>query len=75
MNAQSRCASWVALRENLGLRDPVRDEGHYKQLLEVAEALMDELARDDTSPYGGLANLIADRIREYEVRVHPWPDD
>ena len=59
-------------------------EGHYELLLEVAEALMDglvaealmdELAQDDASPYGGLVSLIGDRIRECEARMHPWPDD
>lgn len=75
MNVRSLCAPWVALHEGLGLGGPVRDEQHYEQLLEVAEWLMDEVARDQSSPFGGLAELVADRIREYEVRVHPWPDD
>ena len=72
MNVRSLCAPWVALHESLGLGGPVRDKQHYGQLLEVAEWLMDEIARDAASPFAGLAELVADRLREYESRVHPW---
>ena len=33
---------------------------------------MDEIARDAASPFAGLAELVADRLREYESRVHLW---
>lgn len=75
MNVQSLCAPWVALHENLGLGGPVRDEAHYAQLLEVAEAVAELVAADEGSPLAGLLPLLADRIREYEDRVHPWPDN
>lgn len=75
MNVQSLCAPWVALHENLGLGVPVRDEAHYAQLLEVAEGVAELVAVDDASPLAGLLPLLADRIREYEDRVHPWPDN
>lgn len=75
MNVQSLCASWVALHENLGLGAPVRDEAHYAQLLDVVDHVADVVARDETSPLAGLLPVLADRIREYEDRVHPWPDD
>lgn len=74
MNVQSLCAPWVALHENLGLGAPVRDESHYAMLLEVAEGVADLVAADESSPLAGLLPLLADRIREYEDRVHPWPD-
>lgn len=75
MNVQSLCAPWVALHENLGLGAPVRDEEHYAQLLEVAEAVAESVAADETSPLAGLLPLLADHIRQYEDRVHPWPDN
>ena len=31
-------------------------------------------AADPAHPLGGLVEILADRIREYEGRVHPWPD-
>ena len=67
-------AHWVALHEALGLGAAVRDEAHYAQLLEVAEKLMENTAALDAGPLGGLADLLGDRIYEYENRVHPWPD-
>ena len=75
MNVQSLCAPWVALHENLGLGGPVRDEAHYAMLLEVAEGVADLAAADEANPLAGLLPLLADRIREYEDRMHPWPDN
>jgi HTH-type transcriptional regulator / antitoxin HigA len=74
VNVQSLCAPWVALHENLGLGGPIRDEAHYAQLLAVVDGIFDDVARDPANPFGGLVDLLADRIREYEARVHPWPD-
>ena len=35
---------------------------------------MDVLAADEDSPVAGLVELLANRIRAYEDRVHPWPN-
>ena len=75
MNLSDITAHWVALHEALGLGAPVRDEAHYEQLLEVAESQMDNTTSIDASPLAGLAELLGDRIRAYEDRVHPWPDN
>jgi HTH-type transcriptional regulator/antitoxin HigA len=74
MNLTDITAHWVALHESLGLGGPVRDEAHYDQLLGVVEALMGNVATLENSPLNGLVDLVADRIREYEDRAHPWPD-
>jgi HTH-type transcriptional regulator/antitoxin HigA len=74
MNLADITAHWVALHESLGLGGPVRDEAHYDQLMDVAQALMDNVRALETSPLSGLVALIADRIRAYEDRAHPWPD-
>jgi HTH-type transcriptional regulator/antitoxin HigA len=65
---------WVALHEALGIGSPISDEGQYEQVLSLVEQLFDEAANDPAHPLGGLVELLADRIREYEARVHPWPD-
>ena len=75
MNLSDITAHWVALHEALGLGAPLRDEARYEQLLELAESLMENTKSIDTSPLAGLAELLGDRIREYEDRVHPWPED
>lgn len=74
MNLSDMTAHWVALHEGLGLGAEIRDDAHYAQLLEVAEHLMADTAALDASPLGGLVALVADRIRAYEDRAHPWPD-
>lgn len=75
MNLSDITAHWVALHEALGLGAPVRDEAHYDQLLEVAGSLMENTTSLDTGALSGLADLLGDRIREYEDRAHPWPDN
>lgn len=74
MNLRDITSHWVSLHEALGLGGPVRDEAHYEQLLTLVEDLMGIAGASDTSPLNGLLDLVADRIREYEDRVHPWPD-
>ena len=74
MNLSDITGHWVALHEALGLGAAVRDEVHYEQLLEVAEGLMEDAVATEVGPLGGLVSLLADRIREYENRVYPWPD-
>jgi HTH-type transcriptional regulator/antitoxin HigA len=74
MNLQDVASHWVALHEALGIGAPIAGEAQYEQALALMDQLFDEVARDPIHPLGGLAELLADRIREYEARVHPWPD-
>lgn len=74
MNLRDITAHWVSLHEALGLGGPVRDEAHYHQLLTLVADLMGIAVANEASPLNGLLALVADRIREYEDRAHPWPD-
>ena len=74
MNLQDISAHWVALHETLGLGAPIANEAQYEQTLAFVEAVFDDVAADSAHPLDGLVDLLADRIREYEDRVHPWPD-
>ena len=67
-------AHWVALHEALGVGAPFADEARYERALAFVELVFDEVAADPAHPLGGLVDLLAGRIREYEDRVHPWPD-
>jgi len=73
MNLKDVSAHWVALHEQLGLGSAIADEAHYERMLDVAGRLMDDPAVHE-GPLGGLVALLADRIRDYEDRIHPWPD-
>ena len=65
---------WVASHEALGVGAPLADEAQYERALGFVEQVFDDVAGDPEHPLGGLIDLLADRIREYEDRVHPWPD-
>lgn len=73
MNPHDLTAPVGVLHEMLGLGGPIRDEAHYAQLLEIADKLMDDVPALESGPLGSLVHVLADRIREYEDRVHPWP--
>jgi HTH-type transcriptional regulator/antitoxin HigA len=74
MHLSDIAGHWLALHEALGLGAPIADETHYEQMLTVVDQLFDVVAADPAHPLGGLVEILADRIREYEHRVHPWPD-
>lgn len=74
MKLRDIATHWDALHEALGVGAPLGDEAQYAQALAFVEQVFDEVALDPSHPLGGLVDLLADRIREYEARMHPWPD-
>ncbi|MDR3221873.1 MAG: helix-turn-helix domain-containing protein [Candidatus Accumulibacter sp.] len=66
--------AWSVLNDALGLAHPVQTEAEYTRLAEFAESLAETLPDDANNPLWGLVSLISDRLRDYETRVHPWPD-
>lgn len=74
MNVQDVSAHWVALHEVLGLGAPIASEADYLRAMAGLDELVDATADVDDHPLWGLIGLVGDRIREYEGRVHPWPD-
>ena len=74
MNVKDVSAHWVALHEVLGLGIPITNEAEYLRVLAGVDELADATAGVDDHPLWSLIGLAGDRIREYEVRVHPWPD-
>jgi HTH-type transcriptional regulator / antitoxin HigA len=65
---------WVAISDALGLSAPVRDEAHYDELLSFVDEAFERFGDDDRHPIFSLVAIVGDRIREYEARVHPWPE-
>ena len=74
MNLRDVAGHWVALHEALGVGAPLADEAQYERALAFVEQVFEEVAHDPEHPLGGLVDLLADRIRAYEDRIHPWPD-
>lgn len=73
MNLNDISAHWVALHQALGLGRPIADEAEYDKALAFVEQVFDAGLAD--GPLAGLLAVVGERIREYEDRVHPWPDD
>ena len=73
MNLRDLTASWQNFHKASGLGAPIADERQYQEVLAAVDQLMDELGANEASPIAGLVELMAERIHEYEARVHPWP--
>lgn len=74
MNVHELATSWEVFQRDFGVGGPIRDEAQYEQILTVTGELMEELSVNEDSPIASLVALMADRIREYEARLHPWPE-
>ena len=74
MNVQDVSAQWVALHEALGLGNPIADEDEYLRVLAFVDECFEQFGADEHHPIFALIDVVANRIREYEDRVHPWPD-
>ncbi|WP_281984412.1 helix-turn-helix domain-containing protein [Azonexus hydrophilus] len=75
MSVEDLLAPWQTVNAALGLSGPVRDEAHHAELLAFVDEVFERFGNDDQHPIFTLVALVADRIREYEDRVHPWPDN
>lgn len=75
LNVADVLAPWEAINAALGLSAPIRSENHYAELLAFVEECFERFGANEHHPVFALVDLVADRIREYENRVHPWPDD
>lgn len=74
MSVNDLLEPWTVLDNALGLTGPIRDEAHYEALLAFVGECFDRFAGQEGHPVFGLASIVADRIREYEDRVHPWTE-
>lgn len=74
MTVKSVLKPWASVNESLGLGTPIRDEKHYKALLAFVDECFEQFGGDEHHPMFALVDLVAERIRDYEYRVHPWPD-
>ena len=74
MSVTELLAPWEALNDALGLTGPIRDEAHYEAQLAFVEECFDTFGANENHPVFGLVAIVGERIREYELRQHPWPD-
>jgi HTH-type transcriptional regulator / antitoxin HigA len=74
MNVSDVLAPWQVVDSVLGLSKPIADEAQYNALLAFVEECFERFGSDEHHPVFALVDVVADRIREYEDRVYPWPD-
>jgi HTH-type transcriptional regulator/antitoxin HigA len=65
---------WGAVHAALGLAAPIRDDAHHAEMLAFVDECFERFGADDAHPVFTLVALVADRIRAYEKRTHPWPE-
>jgi len=73
MSVTELLAPWAAINAALGLSTPIRDAAHYAELLAFVDECFERFGADETHPVFALVGLVSERVREYESRVHPWP--
>ncbi len=73
MSVSELLTPWATINTALGLSAPVRDKAHYAALLAFVDEAFEKFGDDDRHPIFTLVSLVAERIREYEDRQHPWP--
>jgi HTH-type transcriptional regulator/antitoxin HigA len=74
MTVSDVLAPWAAINAALGLGTPIRDEAHYAELMAFVDECFERFGDDDEHPVFVLVDLVANRIREFEARQHPWPN-
>ncbi len=67
---QNLLPAWEAFRSATDIA-PIRNEKHYKKLVAMLEALLDETAGDERHPAMGLVDIVGDLIEAYEAEYHP----
>ena len=74
MKVSDILAPWGAVNAALGLGSPIRNGTHYKEMLRFVDECFEQFGADDDHAIFVLVDLVAQRIKEYEDREHPWPD-
>ena len=74
MNISDILAPWDEVHDALALGSPIRDAAHYNEMLRFVDECFEQFGADDGHPIFVLVDWVAQRIREYEDRAHPWPD-
>lgn len=53
---------------------PIRDENHYKRMVEMLEALLEETAGNERHALICLVDIVGDFIEDYESEQEPLPE-
>ena len=65
--------AWETFRSATNIA-PIRNAVHYRQMVAMLEALLDEAGSNEKHPAMGLIDIVGDLIEDYEAAHHPLPD-
>ena len=65
--------AWKTLQDRIGLGQ-IRSERQYKNMVAVADKLVDEIAGNERHPLSSLLEIIATLIEQYETESTPIED-
>jgi len=64
--------AWEAFRRATDI-GPIRNQRHYRRMVGVLEALLEEAQGTEDHPAMGLVDVVSDLIEDYEVERQPLP--
>ena len=65
--------AWETFRSATNIA-PIRNAVHYRRMVAILEALLDEAGSNEKHPAMGLIDIVGDLIEDYEAAHHPLPD-
>lgn len=65
--------AWETFRSATNIA-PIRNAVHYRRMVAMLEALLDEAGSNEKHPAMGLIDMVGDLIENYEAAHHPLPD-
>ena len=65
--------AWETFRSATNIA-PIRNAAHYRRMVAMLEALLDEAGSNEKHPAMGLVDIVGDLIEDYEAAHHPLPD-
>lgn len=65
--------AWETFRSATNIA-PIRNAAHYRRMVAMLEALLDEAGSNEKHPAMGLVDIVGDLIEDYEAAHHPMPN-
>ena len=65
--------AWETFRSATNIA-PIRNAAHYRRMVAMLEALLDEAGSNEKHPAMGLVDIVGGLIEDYEAAHHPLPN-